>query len=951
MKQNPFKFLDSFTKEDKAIFFGRSKEIEEIYSRVFQSNLLLVYGASGTGKTSLIQCGLANKFNEADWLPLLIRRGENILQSLQTQLAHMAITPLKENASLKKNIQSLYLDHFKPIYLLFDQFEELFIFGSTDEIKTFVAEVKKIIQSDLQCKFLFVIRGEYLEHLTAFEEDLPEFFNNRIRIEKMTRLNAAETISGPCRLAGIEIEPGFEQNFLETLSPGKAEVELTYLQVFLDKLFKKAVAKNPDQPVFTNDLLAQIGKISDVLSDFLEEQIARIPDSETALAVLKSFVSMEGTKKQIDAEEISKFVSSLGKEVPRDRLDQLIHQFVDLRILRDKDENGKYELRHDSLAIRIYEKISLGEKELIEVRTLIETAHANYLKRGILINETDLGFIAPYERKLFLNEALQGYLDESKKALSRRKRRSAVILFVSAGILIAVLSGFTLWALSERGHALEQSHEAEKQTHLAEQEMKEALRAKDEAVKANTHAEEEMKLAERNEKVALSAKQQAELARQQAFASMGMAEKEKSNALVQTELAQKAAANAEAQKEIAKSEKLKAEESEKKASQGYLLSLAQGVALKSPLFKDDPQLQGLLALQAYQLNKNNNGHSPDPVIYDALRLAGRALDTKKLYALTEFKEAKGLSILNDTVLIVTSEGYLFKRAMTKKGTSRYLPPVNGYTSAIDQLILSPSANSLITNLPGMTWNSAPYQVLKGHHGLVRGLAFNGNESRFASGGKDSVLIQWKITGGKAVAEKTIHTPQSIRSVVFTTDEFTLFTLYENGTVASWDLNTGVGKALILKTSSLVQSMAFDKVRSILVLGLSNGNLTLADLSSGHLLEIKAHTASVNSIAFNANYSRMASAGSDRSLMIYRCGTADLSPVGLKDLKAKAKCLAFTPDNQLLAACTDRIIYCIETDPDKLAAEINELLKRNMTKEEWSRFYADLPYQKTKMDLP
>ena len=51
---SPFKFLDSYTKEDREIFFGREKEIDEIYSRVFQSKLLLVYGASGTGKTSTI---------------------------------------------------------------------------------------------------------------------------------------------------------------------------------------------------------------------------------------------------------------------------------------------------------------------------------------------------------------------------------------------------------------------------------------------------------------------------------------------------------------------------------------------------------------------------------------------------------------------------------------------------------------------------------------------------------------------------------------------------------------------------------------------------------------------------------------------------------------------------------------------------------------------------------
>lgn len=46
---SPFKFLDSFTKDDKDIYFGREREVEELYARIFQGKLLLVYGLSGTG--------------------------------------------------------------------------------------------------------------------------------------------------------------------------------------------------------------------------------------------------------------------------------------------------------------------------------------------------------------------------------------------------------------------------------------------------------------------------------------------------------------------------------------------------------------------------------------------------------------------------------------------------------------------------------------------------------------------------------------------------------------------------------------------------------------------------------------------------------------------------------------------------------------------------------------
>ena len=82
----PFKFLDSYQREDKDFFFGRNEEIESLYQMIFQTKILLIYGTSGTGKTSLIQCGLANKFHTYDWLALPVRRGSNLISSLDKVL-------------------------------------------------------------------------------------------------------------------------------------------------------------------------------------------------------------------------------------------------------------------------------------------------------------------------------------------------------------------------------------------------------------------------------------------------------------------------------------------------------------------------------------------------------------------------------------------------------------------------------------------------------------------------------------------------------------------------------------------------------------------------------------------------------------------------------------------------------------------------------------------------
>ena len=74
----------------------------------------------------------------------------NIIESLNEAFNKQAISPLKKNLSVSEKLQSIYLDHFKPVYLIFDQFEELFIFGSCEEKTGFIKVIKEIVESETQ---------------------------------------------------------------------------------------------------------------------------------------------------------------------------------------------------------------------------------------------------------------------------------------------------------------------------------------------------------------------------------------------------------------------------------------------------------------------------------------------------------------------------------------------------------------------------------------------------------------------------------------------------------------------------------------------------------------------------------------------------------------------------------------------------------------------------------
>ncbi|MEL6652280.1 MAG: ATP-binding protein, partial [Bacteroidota bacterium] len=128
--RSPFKFLDAYTREDRDQFFGREEETAQLYETVNQNRLVLVYGPSGTGKTSLIQCGLGNRFEATDWLPIFIRRGNHLPTALQQSLEQQADDKLEgafweaaDENPLIELIEDLFSEYLRPVYLIFDQFE------------------------------------------------------------------------------------------------------------------------------------------------------------------------------------------------------------------------------------------------------------------------------------------------------------------------------------------------------------------------------------------------------------------------------------------------------------------------------------------------------------------------------------------------------------------------------------------------------------------------------------------------------------------------------------------------------------------------------------------------------------------------------------------------------------------------------------------------------------
>jgi hypothetical protein len=71
--EHPWLGLESFSEATRAYFFGRDAEIDELHLRLRSHPLLVVYGRSGLGKTSILTAGLVPRLRRERQNPVLLR--------------------------------------------------------------------------------------------------------------------------------------------------------------------------------------------------------------------------------------------------------------------------------------------------------------------------------------------------------------------------------------------------------------------------------------------------------------------------------------------------------------------------------------------------------------------------------------------------------------------------------------------------------------------------------------------------------------------------------------------------------------------------------------------------------------------------------------------------------------------------------------------------------------
>ncbi|MFP4025388.1 MAG: hypothetical protein ACLFVR_12765, partial [Thiohalospira sp.] len=101
---NPFPGLRPFKIEESHLFFGREGQSEEILGKLSENKFVAVIGASGSGKSSLIYCGLIPTLHggfigeiSSQWEIIKARPGNSPIENLAKAITNLPEKTADEN--------------------------------------------------------------------------------------------------------------------------------------------------------------------------------------------------------------------------------------------------------------------------------------------------------------------------------------------------------------------------------------------------------------------------------------------------------------------------------------------------------------------------------------------------------------------------------------------------------------------------------------------------------------------------------------------------------------------------------------------------------------------------------------------------------------------------------------------------------------------------------------
>jgi formylglycine-generating enzyme required for sulfatase activity len=246
---SPFPGLDCFERKHAAVFFGQEVVREKVLAAIRrlparQSRLLLILGASGCGKSSLLRAGVMPWLAADDrgrWIVLEpFRPEEKPFEALESALARahqnlkqpVPTEPVRTAAALGQQLRRLRLaagQQGARIVIAIDQFEELLARedgrgdGVGEEADAFLTLLAELLgQKNSQVLILATLRSDFYGLLQLHPSALHRRAGDPIPLGPMDVDGFRQVMEGPAQRVGVRLETGLSDRLVRDTPSGDA---------------------------------------------------------------------------------------------------------------------------------------------------------------------------------------------------------------------------------------------------------------------------------------------------------------------------------------------------------------------------------------------------------------------------------------------------------------------------------------------------------------------------------------------------------------------------------------------------------------------------------------------------------------------------------------------------------------------------------------------------------
>ena len=472
--ESPYRFLEWFRYQDAGVFFGRSHEIRELYEKItaFGSHpIVLFYGQSGVGKSSLLAAGLTPRLEQVHTVKY-IRRSKKL--GLNGTL--IEALRAKKNGNIRDAWHKLEEQGSKPVTIILDQVEEYYTSRKdrkkADEMEEFVKLLLNLFQDSIlrpKGRLVLSFRKEWAPDIGKVMRDsnLPY---SRLFLDRLGRKGIIEAVERPALLKwsngqkvySFEVEKDLGVIIADDLTEDPDSSIGPPLSIVLSKMWEK-IQFGGKENTFTAKLYYGLKNDEDgLLEEFIDEQFNKLKEwdeSVVSSGLALDILTFHTTK--VSTGEIRSFNEIKEKYSHRlDILTELMGKLKELHFLVDvggSKRNGEKlkdtKLSHDILARRFRNRHTIsdapGQRALRILESKVPKGTGSNKNDEVMVGDdkiiiesNDLAYVLKGEsgtRMYTLRE--ERIIEQSKKVDEVYQRRRKFILASALLFSVPIFAG------------------------------------------------------------------------------------------------------------------------------------------------------------------------------------------------------------------------------------------------------------------------------------------------------------------------------------------------------------------------------------------------------------------------------------------------------------------------------------------------------------------------------